>query len=77
MQKEEEKQVVENMICVKCKNVIHRLDQYSEISDFASGRFLKKVFVHKKCFMETMQIGQGFGQVINNLNNLIKSNMPQ
>ncbi len=69
MQKEE-KQTIENMICAKCKNVIHRLDQYSEISDFVSGRFLKKVFVHKKCFMETMQIGQGFGQLMGNLNKI-------
>ena len=64
------KQTVTNMICVKCKNQIHKLDQYSEISDFANGNFLKKSYIHKKCFMETMQIGAGFGKVLTNLNKI-------
>ena len=64
------KKQIENMICVKCKNVIHRLDEYSEISDFTKGNFLKKWYIHKKCFFETMQIGQGFGRVMNNLNKI-------
>ena len=70
MPKKEKKQTIENMICAKCKNQINILEQYSEVSDFACGRFLKKVFVHKKCFMETMQMGQGFGQLIGNLNKI-------
>ena len=60
----------EEMICVECKNNIHPNDEYSKIKDFKDGKFIKKWYIHKVCFFKMVKLSQGFGGIMNNLNQI-------
>ena len=61
----------EKIICVKCKNPIDPMGQFSEISDFADGKHMRTNFIHKTCFFEGIGMTKEITGLTENLKNLV------